>query len=69
MNLKDSIGLLVHYAIVILVVKNYSDCIVVDEVIVIMQDNRGKIDLVQKIDVDNAKRLKIGRSIFLIFLQ
>ena len=46
MNLKDSIGLLVHHAIVILVVKNYSDCIVVDEVIVIMQDNRGKIDLV-----------------------
>ena len=40
----------------------------VDEVTALMQDNRGKISLVQKVDVNEAIRLKIGRSIFLVLL-
>jgi len=54
--------------IVILVVKNCSNCVMVEEVIAIMQDNRGEIGLVWKVDIDKAIRLKIGGSIFLIFL-
>ena len=57
------------YIIVTLVAKDYSDYIIIDEVTAIMQDNRGKISLVQKVDVNETKRLKIGRSIFLMFLQ
>ena len=68
-NLKNSIELPAYHVIVILIVKNYSDCIIAEEVIAIMQDNRGEIGLVQKVDIDKAKILQICRSIFLVFLQ
>ena len=68
-NLKDSISLLAHYVIVISVVKDYSNCIIADKIIAIMQDNSGKIGLVQNADINESKRLTTGRSIFLVFLQ
>ena len=50
------------------IAKDYSNCVIAEEVIIIMQDNRGKIGLVQKVDIDEAKRLKLDESIFLLFL-
>ena len=67
--MKNSIGLPVNYIIAMSIVKDYVNCIIVKKIIVIMQDNRGKIRLVQKVDINEAKRLKTGKSIFLIFLQ
>lgn len=49
--------------------KDYHDCIIVEEVIAIMQDNIGEIGLVQKVDINEAKRLDSGKSIFFMFLQ
>lgn len=39
----------------------------VEEVTAIIQDNRGEIGLVQKVDTDEVIRLKIDQSIFLAF--
>ena len=54
MNLRNSIELLANYIMVILIVKYYSNCVMIEKVIVIIQDNRGKISLVQKVDADKA---------------
>ena len=58
--MKQGLALLAHYVIVVSVVKNCSDCVIEDKVVAIIQDNRGEIDLVQKVDIDKVKRLKIG---------
>ena len=50
------------------IAKDYSNCVIAEEVIIIMQDNRGKIGLVQKVDINKAKRLESGETIFLVFL-
>ena len=66
--MRNSIRLLAYHIIVVLIAKDYSYCIIVVEVIVIMKDNRGEISLVQKVDIDEAKRLKSGKSIFFLLL-
>ena len=66
--MRNSIELLADHIIVILIIKDYSNCIIVEKVIVIMQDNREEMDLVQKININKANRLESGESIFFIFL-
>ena len=38
------------------------------KILIIIQDNRGKISLVQYADVDEAKHLALGESIFCKYL-
>ena len=66
--MRNSFSLLAHHIIVISIIKDCSNYIAAEEVIAIIQNNRGKISLVKKADINKAKRLKLGRSIILIFL-
>ena len=51
-----------------LIIKDYQNCIIEEEVLIIIQENRGEISLAQRVDMDEAKYLALGESIFLKFL-
>ena len=51
-----------------LIVKDYCNYIIAEKVITPIQDSRGDIGLVQKVDVNKAIRLALGESIFFEFL-
>ena len=68
-NARVGFRISAHYVLVISIVKDYLDYIVVEEVLAIIQNNIGKIGIVQRADANEAKHLALGESIFLKFLQ
>ena len=68
-DLTEEINLTAHLVIIVAIVKEWKRCILPDDHVATIKDNRGEIGIVQKKVVEEANSLHTGEHIFASFLD
>ena len=66
--MKLELGILAHHMLLAYLVREYCQCMLKNDIIAVLLDNRGKIRLVQVSNVEEVKMNELGEKIFLLFL-